>query len=120
MVQDARRVARELGWCASAVHVELSNAAAVAGDVEFEVELRRSGLKFAVPPGRTILELMLEQGVFPSYDCKRGERGACLTRVLAGEPTHRDVFQTDEEKAANEFMTVCVSRAKTPSLVLDG
>jgi vanillate O-demethylase ferredoxin subunit len=120
MVQDARRVARELGWRESAVHVELFNAAAVAGDVEFEVELSRSKMKFAVPPGRTILELMLEQGVFPSHDCKRGECGACLTRVLAGEPTHRDVYQTDDEKAANEFMTVCVSRAKTPSLVLDG
>lgn len=120
MVQDARRVAWELGWLESAVHVELFNAAAAAGDVEFEVELSRSGMKFAVPPGRTILELMLEHGVFPSYDCKRGECGACLTRVLAGEPVHRDVYQTDEEKAANEFMTVCVSRAKTPSLVLDG
>lgn len=119
MVQDARRVARELGWLEAAVHVELFNAAAVAGDVEFEVELSRSGMKFAVPPGRTILELMLEQGVFPSYDCKRGECGACLTRVLAGEPVHRDIYQTDEEKVANAFMTVCVSRAKPPSLVLD-
>ncbi len=119
MVQDARRVARQLGWLESAVHVELFHAAAAAGDVEFEVALSRSGIKFGVPPGRTILELMLEQGVFPSYDCRRGECGACLTRVLAGEPAHRDVYQTDEEKAANQFMTVCVSRAKTPSLVLD-
>lgn len=92
---------------------------AAAGDTEFEVELTRSGMKFAVPPGRTILELMLERGAFPSYDCKRGECGACLTRVLAGDPAHRDVYQTDEEKAAGEFVTVCVSRAKTPSLVLD-
>jgi vanillate O-demethylase ferredoxin subunit len=119
MVQDARRVARELGWLESAVHVELFNAAAVAGDLALEVQLSRSALKFAVPPGRTILDMMLEQGVFPSYDCKRGECGACLTRVLAGEPVHRDAYQTDQEKAANEFMTVCVSRAKTRSLVLD-
>jgi vanillate monooxygenase ferredoxin subunit len=120
MVQDARRVARKLGWPESAVHVELFGAAAAAGDVEFEVELSRSAIKFAVPPGRTILEMMLEQGVFPSYDCKRGECGACLTRVLAGEPAHRDVYQTDEEKAANQFITVCVSRASTRSLVLEG
>jgi vanillate O-demethylase ferredoxin subunit len=119
MVQEARRVARELGWLDSTVHVELFNATAAAGDAEFEVELARSGAKFTVPPGRTILELMLERGVFPSYDCQRGECGACLTRVLAGEPLHRDVYQTDEEKAANEFMTVCVSRAKTPRLALD-
>lgn len=119
MVQDARRVARQLGWLESAVHVELFNAAAAAGDAEFEVELTRSGMKFAVPPGRTILELMLERGVFPSYDCKRGECGACLTRVLAGDAAHRDVYQTDEEKTANQFMTVCVSRARTAQLVLD-
>jgi hypothetical protein len=55
----------------------------------------------------------VREHAFPSYDCKRGECGVCLTRVLAGEPVHRDVYQT-------EFMTVCVSRAKTPSLVLDG
>lgn len=119
MVQDARRVARELDWPESAVHVELFNAAAAAGDAEFEVELTRSEMKFAVPRSRTILDLMLERGVFPGYDCKRGECGACLTRVLAGEPLHRDVYQTDEEKAANEFMTVCVSRARPPRLVLD-
>ena len=119
MVHDARRVARHLGWLESAVHVELFNAAASAGDMQFEVELARSGMKFAVPPGRTILELMLERGVFPSYDCRRGECGACLTRVLAGDPVHRDVYQTEEEKGANDFMTVCVSRAKAPLLVLE-
>lgn len=119
MVQEARRVARESGWLDSAVHVELFNAAAAAGDAEFEVELTRSGAKFTVPPGRTILELMLDRGVFPSYDCRRGECGACLTRVLAGKPLHRDVYQTDDEKAANEFMTVCVSRAKTARLALE-
>ena len=54
----------------------------------------------------------MREHAFPSYDCKRGECGVCLTRVLAGEPVHRDVYQADEEKATNEFMTVCVSRAK--------
>jgi vanillate O-demethylase ferredoxin subunit len=51
MVQDARRAARELGWPESAVHVELFNTIAVAGDTEFDVELVRSGMTFAVPPG---------------------------------------------------------------------
>jgi ferredoxin-NADP reductase len=119
MVQDARRAARALGWPEQPVHAELFNAGAASGDMEFEVALRRSGVRFSVPPGRTILELMLERGVFPSYDCRRGECGACLTRVLAGDPLHRDTCQTEEEKARNAFMTVCVSRAKSESLVLD-
>jgi vanillate O-demethylase ferredoxin subunit len=119
LVQDARRAAAELGWADCAVHVELFNAAGGADDTAFEVELSRSGETFTVPPGRTILELMLERGAFPSFDCQRGECGACLTRVLAGEPLHRDVYQTDDEKAANAFMTVCVSRAKSPRLVIE-
>jgi ferredoxin-NADP reductase len=86
MVQDARRAARALGWPEPSVHAELFNAGTASGDMEFEVALRRSGMRFSVPPGRTILELMLERDVFPSYDCRRGECGACLTRVLAGDP----------------------------------
>ena len=119
MLQDAHRAARELGWPEAMVHVERFNAGAGPGDTQFEVQLNRSGMRFAVPPGRTILELMLERGVFPSYDCRRGECGACLTRILAGEAAHRDTYQTEEEKARNDFMTVCISRAKSPSLVLD-
>ena len=119
MVQDARRVASALGWDEAAVHVELFGAAGSAADTPFEVELARSGGVFTVPPGRTILELMLERGVFPSHDCRRGECGACLTRILAGEPLHRDVYQTEAEKAASAYLAVCVSRAKSPRLVLE-
>lgn len=119
MVQDARRSARALGWDAAAVHVELFDASGSADDTAFEVELSRSGVAFTVPPGRTVLDLMLERGVFPSHDCRRGECGACLTRVLAGEPLHRDVCQTEDEKVSSEFMTVCVSRARSPRLVLE-
>ncbi len=119
MIQDARRAARERGWPESAVHVELFHPAATPGDTEIQVELARSRMTFSVPPSRSILDVMFEHGVFPSYDCTRGECGACLTRVLAGEPDHRDVCQTDEEKSANGFMTVCVSRARTRRLVLD-
>jgi vanillate O-demethylase ferredoxin subunit len=53
------------------------------------------------------------------YDCKRGDCGICRTDVLDGVPDHRDVVLSDEEKAAGDVMQICVSRAKTPRLVLD-
>ena len=51
--------------------------------------------------------------------CEQGVCGACLTRVVSGEPDHRDFFLTPDEQRAGDQMTICCSRARTPRLVLD-
>lgn len=119
LIDDALRAARRLGYAEQTMHFELFGATPAADDASFEVQLAGSGVRFAVGPGETILELAHQRGVFPSSDCRRGECGACLTRVLEGEPLHRDVYLTDAEKAANEFMMICVSRSRSPRLVLE-
>ena len=45
--------------------------------------------------------------------------GTCLTRILEGEPDHKDAYLTPEEQAANDQFTPCCSRANSPLLVLD-
>lgn len=45
--------------------------------------------------------------------------GTCLTKDLKGTPDHRDVYQTDTEKVANQQMTHCCSRSLTPVIELD-
>jgi hypothetical protein len=40
-------------------------------------------------------------------------------KVLEGIPDHRDTILSDEERAANKSIMVCVSRSKSPRLVLD-
>jgi hypothetical protein len=39
--------------------------------------------------------------------------------VLEGEPEHRDSLLDDDERRAGDCMYVCVSRSRTPRLVLD-
>jgi vanillate O-demethylase ferredoxin subunit len=51
--------------------------------------------------------------------CEQGVCGTCLTRVLEGEPDHKDVYLTDEERAANDQFTPCCSRSRSARLVLD-
>lgn len=119
LVDDARRVAGELGYTQQAVHFELFNATPATDETSFEVELARSSVRFTVSPGETILEEAYKRGIFPSSDCTRGECGACLTRVLEGQPLHRDVYLTDAERAANEYMMICVSRSRSPRLALE-
>jgi vanillate O-demethylase ferredoxin subunit len=63
--------------------------------------------------------VLIDAGVDPMFDCKRGDCGICQTTVLEGVPDHRDYILSDSERAAGNLMQICVSRAKTPRLVLD-
>lgn len=91
----------------------------MTADSQIEVMLQRSGLTFIVPPDKSILQVLIEEGIDPMYDCQRGECGICQVAVLEGVPDHRDHILSDDERAGNRVMQICVSRAKTPRLVLD-
>ncbi|MDC6726359.1 oxidoreductase, partial [Leclercia adecarboxylata] len=41
------------------------------------------------------------------------------TQILQGEAQHLDQYLSDEEKAAQKTLMICVSRARGASLVLD-
>jgi len=114
--------ARAAGWPDELLRREYFGAAPAevqAGEQAFEVELAGSGQRFAVPPGRTIVQVLGEHGIEVPVSCEQGVCGTCLTRVVAGTPEHRDSFLTDEEHAANDQMTPCCSRACTALLVLE-
>ena len=66
-----------------------------------------------------MVQALAAAGVEVQTSCEQGVCGTCLTRVLEGEPDHRDLYLTPEEQAANDQFTPCCSRAKSPLLVLD-
>ena len=88
-------------------------------EAPFEVVCQRSGVTVTVPPGQSILDALEEQGVSVLSSCQEGVCGTCETRVLGGIPDHRDSLLSEEEREENEYMMVCVSRAKSDRLVLD-
>ena len=92
-----------------------------ADDGSFEVELADSGLTLAVAPDRSILETVREAGIDLLSSCEEGTCGTCETGVLTGTVDHRDSILTAAERAANDVMYVCVSRAARgcPKLVLE-
>ncbi len=86
---------------------------------EFEVRLARSGRVIGVEAGQSVLDALRGSGVAMNASCEQGICGTCLTRVLAGEPEHWDLFLTPQEQQANDQFCPCVSRSKSPLLVLD-
>jgi ferredoxin len=103
-----------------ALYVERFHARADLGERRaFEVELAESGMTLTVPPDRSILDVIEEAGVSVLSSCHEGTCGTCETTVLAGSVDHRDSILTDEERAANDCIMLCVSRAASDTLVLD-
>jgi ferredoxin len=78
-----------------------------------EVELARTGAVLRVPGDRTIFDVVEGVGVPVLLSCREG---TCETAVLSGTPDHRDSVLTNEERAVNDTMMICVSRS--PRLVL--
>ncbi|MEH6437759.1 PDR/VanB family oxidoreductase, partial [Massilia sp. DD77] len=107
--------ARAQGWPEAQLHVEYFAGAVIdtTGDQAFDVKLASSGKVVSVPAGRTVIQVLAEQGVDIPYSCEEGVCGTCLTRVVDGVPDHRDMYLTDEERAANDQFTPCCSRAKS-------
>lgn len=112
-------------WPSSALHVERFSAkpgaqTPGAGALDnFAVICRKSGLTVEVGPGKSILDAVREKGISMLASCMEGICGTCETPVLEGTPDHRDSVLSDEEKAENDYMMICVSRSLTPALVLD-
>lgn len=120
MIEAVRELALAAGLPKDHVHFELfSTPTDHAGDGAFDVEIASTGQVVTVPADKSIIEALEEAGVDLVYDCQRGDCGICQTDVLEGVPDHRDVVLSDEERASNKVMQICVSRAKTPKLVLD-
>lgn len=114
--------ARCESWPHGALRTERFSAKPLSEPVRadsFEVVLRQSGRTFVVQPSISIMETLEAAGMDLLCSCREGTCGSCETAVLEGEPDHRDSVLTDDEKAVNNRMMICVSRARSTRLVLD-
>lgn len=120
MIDAVKAGALAKGIPADRIHFELFKSEPPSSpNKPFEVELRSTGQVIAVAADQSIIQALEAAGLDVLYDCQRGDCGICQCSVIAGVPDHRDVILSDEEKASNKVMQICVSRAKSDRLVLD-
>ena len=121
MMDAVRECARAAGHDASKLHFESFTPAAEAGAQagRFTVRLDRSGREIDIEPGRSILDTLEDHGVVVPSVCREGVCGSCECMVLEGEVDHHDQILSEDERAANRSMMICVSRARGERVVLD-
>jgi vanillate O-demethylase ferredoxin subunit len=108
------------GWPDERIHFESFSAPAsdpAAGG--FEVQLGHGGAVVPVSAGQSVAEALRQAGLAVSLSCEQGICGTCALRVLDGVPDHRDMYFSDDEKAANDRFTPCCSRSHSPRLVIE-
>lgn len=115
-----QQLAFQFGWAEAQLHSErFQPTTTVTAGGAFEVEIASSGARFAVDAQQTIAEVLENAGIELPLSYEQGMCGSCITGVLAGEPDHRDEVLSKQERAANDCIVLCCSRAHSPLLVLD-
>ncbi|MDQ4117990.1 MAG: PDR/VanB family oxidoreductase, partial [Actinomycetota bacterium] len=115
---------RMTAWPAGALRVERFTPKTIETDepdAAFEVEFATSRVTAVVPTGVSVLSVAEEAGLLPDWSCREGTCGTCETTLLDGRAEHRDSLLTDDERAEQATMMICVSRAERgcPRLRLD-
>lgn len=109
-------------WPRGSLNTERFSARAVSADDDldsFEVVAQRSGTTLTVTKDQSILEAAEAAGIKILASCRAGVCGTCDVDVLGGTPDHRDSVLSAEDRESNEYMLACVSRSRSPRLVLD-
>lgn len=118
-MESIRSSASSAGFTEKQIHTEYFSGDIDTSGQAFEVVCEQSGKTLSVAADETIADALKAAGIKVQMSCAEGVCGTCITDVLEGEPEHRDLFLSDEEKADNDQIAVCCSRAKSKRLVLD-
>lgn len=116
LIDHVLDTARALGWPESRLHCERFGVDPLDPGDPFDVTLTATGTTLRVPSGTSLLEALEGAGLEVPNMCRQGVCGECRIPVTAGRPLHRDLFLTEEEKAAGDVLMPCVSRCTGPSL----
>jgi vanillate O-demethylase ferredoxin subunit len=121
-------VARETAhWPAGTVHCEYFTPPPVSWSYpegaleemagEFQVKIASSGRAYAVPRGKSIVDVLRGAGIECNTSCEAGVCGTCRTRYVEGTPEHHDFVLSESER--EEYVMICCARSISEMLVLD-
>lgn len=84
----------------------------------FEAVLKDSDVIVTVAADQTLLQALQAAGFDVPCDCGEGLCGTCEVSILDGAVDHRDKVLSKAERAANQRMMACCSRAKEQKITL--
>jgi ferredoxin-NADP reductase len=112
-------IARESGLSEQQLHKEYFNKETETSGNTFTVYIENLDIEVQVKEDQTITQALADAGVRVKVSCQQGVCGTCLANVIAGTPDHRDSYLTTDEKAENDQIILCCSRAISSELRIE-
>jgi vanillate O-demethylase ferredoxin subunit len=121
MLEAVKRSWRDQKRSAGSLRFETFGSVGHHPSEGFDVTIRNLGRKIFVPRNKSLLDAIEAEGIEMISNCRRGECGVCAVTVIAADQQidHRDVFLSEVQKAENNKMCACVSRATGGHLVIE-
>ncbi|GAA1661520.1 PDR/VanB family oxidoreductase [Microbacterium lacus] len=119
LVEEVTARCEALGIAAPRVEHFAPMQVDTAGDTSFDLYIDSLDKWVTVPPDRSIVDVVEDEGLYVVTSCLEGTCGSCETPILEGEAEHRDSVLSEEERRAQTCMMICVSRACTATIKLD-
>lgn len=109
LIDQVMATATALGWPATRLHSERFSADVLDPGTPFMV--RVGSAMHEVPAGESLLDVLEANGHRLASRCRQGVCGECLLQVKSGQPEHRDLYLSADERAMNDCLLPCVSRS---------
>lgn len=81
-----------------------------------EVTLDGEQIDVYVPKGKTVLDVLLDEGYDPPYSCTAGACSTCMAKVLQGSVTMDTCLALDEEEVQEGYILTCQSHPTSEAL----
>ncbi|MDG9923697.1 MULTISPECIES: ferredoxin--NADP reductase [unclassified Pseudomonas] len=126
MMDEVTEALQAMGVPAEAVHMESFTPAKAStqppaqSNAPKQVQLLMQGqeFSFAVPPGQTILEAALANGVQPPFSCRSGFCTACICTKLSGEVEMREDHGLSSAELKMGHALMCIGYPATDDVRL--
>lgn len=89
------------------------------GTCQAEVKLNGETFSLSIPPGKTVLDAIIDEGKDPPYSCTSGACSTCVAKVLDGKVEMEACFALDQEEIDDGYVLTCQAKCATASLKLD-
>lgn len=99
---------------------KVMNAAAnSSGECQAEVKLNGEIFTATIPPGKTVLEALMDLGKDAPYSCTSGACSTCVAKITEGKVAMDVCFALDDDEINDGFILTCQSRPQTDTIKIE-